>query len=76
MSDAYNRVLKAWAKEYSAEYIDARVNKLINLATMDLYHGPYAANDEPATDEYGNENEWAGYPGFVSACEEIRERGW
>jgi hypothetical protein len=71
---AYDRTLKAWAKQWSDENVTPDVQKLINLATFDLYYGPAGLEaDEPARDEYGNENEWAGYPGFTSACERIAE---
>jgi hypothetical protein len=72
---ALDRTLAAWAKEYRAEHVPADVQKLINLATYDLWHGPVGdgAVGDPALDEYGQENEWAGYPGFVSATEKIGE---
>jgi hypothetical protein len=71
---ALQRTLEAWAKEYRAEHIPADVNRLINLATYDLYYGPVGdgAVGDPATDEHGQENEWAGYPGFVSATDKIK----
>ena len=40
--------------------LDERTQELIRLATADLYHGPYANEDED-------------YPGFVAACHMIRD---
>jgi hypothetical protein len=40
--------------------LDERTQELIRLATADLYHGPYANEDE-------------NYPGFVPACHMIRD---
>jgi len=71
---AYDRVLEAYANEYIKEHIDQPTLKLIRLANYDLHFGPALASDcnEPATDEYGNENEWSGFS-FEKACKLIKE---
>lgn len=74
MSNIYDKVIKDWARAWRADNIDDATNKLINLVKIDLYFGPAMTSDceAPATDEYGNENEWAGYSGFATACEHIQ----
>jgi hypothetical protein len=73
----WDRALANCCKALRAEFdISPETQKLITLATYDLYYGPEPANSEPTLkvrDEYGNENEWAGYPGFVTACRRLRE---
>lgn len=66
-SKAYERTLTDWAKQWETENIDAQVRKLINLADFDLHYGPVSVHS------YEPENEWSEYPGFISACDKIKE---
>jgi hypothetical protein len=70
-----DRAVAAWAKEWSQENLSEEVRKLINLTNYDLYFGPIGdgAWGDPALDDNGNENEWAGYPGFVTATNRIQK---
>lgn len=66
---AYNRTLKAWAKDFQEKNVTADIQRLINQANFDLYYGPIEAN----TDEVSDTDDWSGYPGFTTACKRISE---
>jgi hypothetical protein len=55
---AYDRALKAWAKEFRAT-LDESVRNLIAQANFDLYYGPSGTDEE--------------YPGFETATKTIKE---
>ena len=65
--------LETWAKEWRETNVTPDVQRLINLASYDLYYGPACASDvaDPPTDEFGNENEWSGFS-FERACIAIK----
>lgn len=54
----YDKVLQVYAKEWKEKFLSEDVLKLIAQATSDLYNGPVVEE---------------GYPGFVSACVQIKE---
>jgi hypothetical protein len=68
---ALDKVLADWAREWSAENIDAATQKLINLATYDLYFGP--VGDGAAGDPADGDSDWDGWPGFSKACDAIEK---
>ena len=57
-----NRAIKEWAS-YTKAQLSPEIRLLINQATADLYAGPTVVDDDEETS----------YPGFRSACNQIRD---
>jgi hypothetical protein len=63
MNLSLEKTVKEWAKEWRTENLSPETQRLITLASFDLYFGPIGDVDDDG-------NPW---PGFQKACEIIRE---
>lgn len=68
---SYEKMLAEWAKQWKEEHLTPEVRKLISQANFDLWHGPVknGAYGDPAE----GDEEWDSYPGFVKACDAIKD---
>jgi len=68
---SYEEALKKWVRTWRDEHLSEDVRKLIKQANYDLFYGPI--NDGAVGDPAEEDEELAKYPGFTSACKQIRD---
>ncbi len=65
---AWQTTVSDWAAEEKKK-LHPRIRRLIAMANFDLYYGPVQDGDDEDSED-GSSVKW---PGFVKACDEIRE---
>jgi hypothetical protein len=68
---SYEEALKKWVRTWRDEHLSEDVRKLIKQANYDLFYGPI--NDGAVGDPAEEDEELSKYPGFTSACKQIRD---
>lgn len=68
---AYEEAFKKWGSAWKKENLSEDVVKLIKQANFDLFYGPI--NDGAVGDPAEGDEDLAKYPGFTSACRQIRD---
>lgn len=68
---SYEEAFKKWGSAWKEENLSEDVRKLIKQANFDLFYGPI--NDGAVGDPAEGDEDLAKYPGFTTACKQIRD---